>query len=141
MKINRLIFLFIVVFGLGCSSENPKLVEANEIHLANTSLFLILESKLDSLQKIEMPVNQKNEFQMLRSEIMALEENMVEVPGFEHEHQHDGHNHRHETPINYTDYQTLAIQKEVNNELLKIRTKLDNFRLKSSAKANQKYLK
>jgi hypothetical protein len=50
------------------------------------------------------------------------------VPGFEHEHHHEGHNHSHAAPINYTDDQILAIQKEVKSELLKIKAKVENFK-------------
>jgi hypothetical protein len=68
------------------------------------------------------------DIQNLMHELEGLEENMVEVPGFEHEHHHEGHNHSHETPINYTDDQILAIQKEVKSELLKIKVKVENFK-------------
>jgi hypothetical protein len=126
MKISRLFYLFVVT--LGCSSPKVELTEANIIHLQNAALFENLENKLDSLQKIGTHESQSKDLQNLKHELSELEENMVEVPGFEHKHQHEGHNHSHETPINYTDDQILAIQKEVKSELLKIKTKVENFK-------------
>lgn len=61
--------------------------------------------------------------QKCRIELKALKESVIEVPGYEHKHQHDGHNHRNELPINYTDEQILAIQKEVKFELEKLNMK------------------
>jgi predicted nucleic acid-binding Zn-ribbon protein len=126
MKISRLFYLFVVT--LGCSSPKVELTEANKIHLENAALFEVLENKLDSLHKVGTRENLKMDIQNLMHELEGLEENMVEVPGFEHEHHHEGHNHSHETPINYTDDQILAIQKEVKSELLKIKVKVENFK-------------
>lgn len=126
MKISRLIYLFVVM--LGCSRPKAELTEANKIHLENAAIFEVLENKLDSLQKIRTNETQNNDLQNLNHELKELEENMVEVPGFEHEHHHEGHNHSHETPINYTDDQILAIQKEVKSELLKIKNRIEHFK-------------
>ncbi len=105
-----------------------ELTEANKIHLENADLFEVLENKLDSLQKIGIKETLNKDLQNLKQELEELEENMVEVPGFEHEHHHEGHNHSHGTPINYTDDQILAIQKEVKSELLKIKAKVEYFK-------------
>lgn len=126
MKISRLFYLFVV--PLGCSSPKVELTEANKIHLENTAIFEVLENKLDSLQKIRTNETQNKDLQNLKHELEELEENMVEVPGFEHEHHQEGHNHSHEAPINYTDDQILAIQKEIKSELLKIKTKVEKFK-------------
>lgn len=126
MKISRLFYLFVVT--LGCSSPKVELTEAKKIHLENANLFEGLENKLDSLHKVGTRENLKMDLQNLKNELGELEENMVEVPGFEHEHHHEGHNHSHETPINYTDDQILAIQKEIKAELLKIKTKVEKIK-------------
>ncbi|OYU92583.1 MAG: hypothetical protein CFE21_23235 [Bacteroidetes bacterium B1(2017)] len=126
MKISRLFYLFVVM--LGCSNPKAELTEANKIHLENAVIFEVLESKLDSLQKIRTNETQNRNLQNLRQELEKLEEYMVEVPGFDHEHRHEGHNHNHETPIKYTDDQILAIQKEVKSELLKIKIRIENFK-------------
>lgn len=126
MKISRLFYFFVVT--LGCSSPNVELTEANKIHLENAAIFEVLENKLDSLQKIRTYETQNRDLQNLKHELEELEENMVEVPGFEHEHHHEGHNHSHAAPINYTDNQILAIQKEIKSELLKIKAKVENFK-------------
>lgn len=126
MKISRLFYLFVVM--LGCSSPKVELTKANKIHLENAAIFEVLENKLDSLQKIRTNETQNADLQNLNHELKELEENMVEVPGFEHEHHHEGHNHSHAAPINYTDDQILAIQKEVKSELLKIKAKVENFK-------------
>lgn len=126
MKITRLFYFFVVT--IGCSSPNIKLTEANKIHLENAAIFEVLENKLDSLQKIRTYETQNRDLQNHKQELEELEEYMVEVPGFDHEHHHEGHNHSHETPINYTDDQILAIQKEVKSELLKIKTKVEKLK-------------
>lgn len=126
MKISRLFHLFVVI--LGCSSPKAELIEANKIHLENAAIVEVLKNKLDSLQKTRTNETQYMDLQNLKHELEELEENMVEVPGFEHEHHHEGHNHSHASPINYTDDQILAIQKEVKSELLKIKTKIENFK-------------
>ena len=126
MKISRLFSLFVVT--LGCSSPKVELIEANKIHLENAAIVEVLENKLDSLQKTRTNETQYMDLQNLKHELEELEENMVEVPGFEHEHHHEGHNHSHETPINYTDDQILDIQKEVKSELLKIKIRIENFK-------------
>lgn len=126
MKISRLFYLFVVT--LGCSSPKVELTEANKIHLENTAIFEVLENKLDSLQKIRTYETQNKDLQNLKQYLEELEENIVEVPGFEDEHHHEGHNHSHGTPINYTDDQILAIQKEIKSELLKIKTKVEKFK-------------
>lgn len=121
MKISRLYFLFVVT--LGCSSPTAELTEANKIHSENAAIFEVLESKLDSLLKISTNDSQKKGLHNFKQELSRLEENMLEVPGFEHEHRHEGHGHHHGTPVNYTDEQIFAIQKEVQSELLKIKPK------------------
>ncbi|MDP1816260.1 MAG: hypothetical protein Q8K92_17550 [Leadbetterella sp.] len=126
MKISRLFYLFVVI--LGCSRPKAELTEANKIHLENAAIFEDLENKLDSLQKIRTNETQNRDLQNLKQELEELEEYMVEVPGFDHEHYHEGHNHSHATPINYTDDQILAIQKEVKSELLKIKIRIENFK-------------
>jgi hypothetical protein len=126
MKISRLFYLFVVI--LGCSSPKAELTEANKIHLENAAIFEVLENKLDSLQKIHTNETQNRDLQNLKQELEKLKEYMVEVPGFDHEHHHEGHNHSHETPINYTDDQILAIQKEVKSELLKIKNRIEHFK-------------
>jgi hypothetical protein len=126
MKISRLFYLFVVT--LGCSSPKVELTEANKIHLGNAAIIEVLENKLDSLKKIGTNETQNKEIQNLMHELGELEENMVEVPGFDHEHHHEGHTHSRETSINYTDDQILAIQKEVKSELFKIKAKIENFK-------------
>jgi hypothetical protein len=126
MKISRLFYLFVVM--LGCSNPKAELTEANKIHLENAVIFEVLENKLDSLQKIHTNETQNRDLKNLMQELEKLEEYMVEVPGFDHEHRHEGPNHNHDTPINYTDDQILAIQKEVKSELLKIKIRIENFK-------------
>lgn len=126
MKISRLFYLFVVI--LGCSRPKAELTEANKIHLENAAIFEDLENKLDSLQKIRTNETQNRDLQNLKQELEELEENMVEVPGFDHEHHHEGHTHSHAAPINYTDDQILAIQKEVKSELLKIKIRIEIFK-------------
>lgn len=68
----------------------------------------------------------------IKADLESWEENLVVVPGMEHDHEHEGHNHEghdhkhdHKPAPDVTPEQMLDIQKEIKKNIEAIKTELD----------------
>ena len=127
----RSIFLFVVLCTVAaCQSPqtSDELKQAGEIHLQALALSAQLENSLDSLgQTTTVP---PDSLAAWKRELEAWEENLVEVPGLEHEHDHDheGHDHHHEAAPNITDADMLKVQKEALRQLQALQIRIPDNR-------------
>lgn len=128
----RSVFLFPVLCAVAaCQSPqtSDELKKAGEIHLQALALSAQLENYLDSLgQTTTVP---PDSLAAWKRELEAWEENLVEVPGLEHEHDHDheGHDHHHhEAAPNITDADMLNVQKEALRQLQALQIRIPSNR-------------
>jgi len=77
-----------VLTACGPSQTDPKLEDANRLHLEALAISDSLESLISQ--------SEGTRWDSLRQLHEAWEASLVEVPGFEHDHDHDhGHDHDH----------------------------------------------
>lgn len=127
-------YIFILTSGIFCtlwscqsasdSTQNPILIEANEVHQEAVSWQKIAEQKLDSLESAAGDSVAKMRITQLKMEVEAWEQTLFEVPGFEHT-DHSGHDHHHhnEAP-QVTPEQMLLIQKEARDTIKELVKKM-----------------
>ena len=127
-------YIFILTSGIFCtlwscqsasdSTQNPILIEANEVHQEAVSWQKIAEQKLDSLESAAGDSVAKMRATQLKMEVEAWEQTLFEVPGFEHT-DHSGHDHHHhnEAP-QVTPEQMLLIQKEARDTIKELVKKM-----------------
>ena len=100
--------------------NDPVLEEAYQLHVEAIQIQQEVEPKLDSLVKLDSV-----RFDSIRMAFKTWEENLVEVPGFEHDHDHHGHDHHHHdhgpSQPEVTPQQMKAIQNESLQNIKKIK--------------------
>ena len=111
---NKLIsggILWAVILAAGCGSHptDPQLEQAFQFHQQAIDVNKAIQEQLQSADQYDPKTN------ALRQRLAVWEENLVEVPGFEHEHDHGGahhHHHHHNSGPEVTPEHMLNIQKE-----------------------------
>jgi len=106
MKNILIILSILFITACGAKKIDPLMAEAAAVHEESMQLFHELEDLLKELEQ-----NENIEVQAIANIKIALqewEENLVEVPGYEHAHDHDAHAHHH----HHHDQQKLKISAE-----------------------------
>lgn len=116
MNLIRPIFLLAIsLTAAACTGEekkSPQLIEANRLHLEAIKISKELESKLESLSSGAGSDARKSQIDSLKNLIEMWEENVVEVPGFAHEHDHGHGAHEHKSAPPMTDESMLDYQRQ-----------------------------
>lgn len=123
-KLTRPIVLGIVASTLwcGCQSSEPSdtLKQAHEAHQEAMAIYAQSRKLLDSL-KAAQPDNEVllARLDSVSKTLTVWEENLWEVPGFEHSHDHDheGHAHHHTSAPSMTDASMLEYQLEAKKAI------------------------
>lgn len=127
-----LLAIFLTTFSCNRRGENsPQLIEANRLHLEAIEISKQLEQNLDNLSMRAKDDVEKSEIDSLKNLIEVWEENLIEVPGFPHDHAHEAHSHEHKTAPPMTDESMLDYQRQSREaivELKEVITKLDSLR-------------
>ena len=124
----KLVFiLFIVHSGCGPSKIDPKLQEAFEIHKQSLNIAKKTEAILSKI-----PSDDGNRLK-LELELKEWNENLIEIPGFEHHHHSENcKHHHHRTQLELSPDHMLAIQNELQdsvNSIFQRVLKLDEVKL------------
>ncbi len=95
------------------------MAEAAAVHEEAMKLFHELEDLLKQLEQNEnIPTEAVEEIKLSLHE---WEENLVEVPGYEHAHDHEAHGHHHHhhdhKKLDVTAEEMLALQKELRENI------------------------
>lgn len=97
----RLIILgFLLILFTSCQdgASTQDHEEAFQLHQVALATFDTLTQELESMIPDSLPPEQYQQWQALQDAGADWEANLVEVPGFEHDHHHDhggGHHHDH----------------------------------------------
>lgn len=114
------------IFLISCfggHKHDPILTEAFEIH--NQSLAISKEAR-NALDKITDSDSIKLQ---LESRLAQWNENIIEVPGFEHHHDHShdhGHHHHNHSTLELLPTDMLRVQKEFLDSIRIIHTEIQN---------------
>ena len=119
------IFTLSIFFSscFGGHKHDPILTEAFEIH--NQSLAISKEAR-NALDKITDADLIKLQFE---SRLAQWNENIIEVPGFEHHHDHNhdhGHHHHNHSTLELLPTDMLRVQKEFLDSIRIIHTEIQN---------------
>ncbi len=123
----RMVLLWVLTACSGAG--DPTLEEAAEIHNEASAIGQEVQarlSRLDSLVKAGAVVSEsrKKEISALTSDLRQWEDNLFEVPGYEHKHKEDGHHHHHEKSPDLPADKVLDIQKEIHRTIVSLRGRL-----------------
>lgn len=124
MKLHPATIFMISIFFISClggHKHDPILTEAFEIH--NQSLTISKEAR-NALDKIADSDSIKLH---LASRLAQWNENIVEVPGFEHHHDHNhdhGHHHHNHSTLELLPTDMLRVQKEFLDSIRVIHTEI-----------------
>ncbi|MEM9987282.1 MAG: hypothetical protein AAF804_19485 [Bacteroidota bacterium] len=95
----RYLFLISLLGLIACENNkpDPQLVQAFEVHQNSLVIYDSLINELRTLKSQPLGPEQKDELNQLAKSGAQWEEQLVEVPGFEHAegHDHGGHDHDH----------------------------------------------
>jgi hypothetical protein len=109
-------FLLLIFFLASCSESNTQsqtLVEAHQIHLECLDLEEKLKTSILHLDSVALNKNDvviKTKVDSLKGLLDEWHNNLIEVPGFEHEH-HNHEHHEHKPIPKMTDASMLEYQK------------------------------
>jgi hypothetical protein len=128
------IFICLIIAGLSACHDDQKeqlLKEAFGYYSESDRIHLIVETKLDSLEKVvitqKLPATDSLSLRVtaLKSEFKAWQETFFEVPGYEHAHTtEDHHHHEHKTMPDLTPGQMVSVQKEILDHIQNINIQL-----------------
>ena len=131
------LFICLVLLFVGCSNSkqpDPLLEEANEYHLKAMAVYK------EVVEKIEKETIDSTALAQLQDRLKTWDNNLIEVPGFEHthdhghdhdhddhDHDHEGHDHDHGAPVKVTPEHMRNIQKEFLDSIQVIQKDLEVF--------------
>ncbi len=105
-----IVFTLTLVFFscLGGHKHDPVLTEAFEVHKQSLAMAKEVRSRLDNIS------NTDSSRIHLESRLAQWNENIIEVPGFEHhhEHGHDHHHHHNHSSLELMPTDMLNVQNE-----------------------------
>ncbi len=125
--------------------ENPQLKEAAAIHNEAHEIMESIEPEMASLDSLQSQLANKKiavtdtaavasaiaDLGKVKTDFKAWEENLVTVPGVEHEHEHEHkegdhehHHHEHKKAPDVAPEQHLEIQKEIKKNIEQIQSEL-----------------
>jgi hypothetical protein len=121
------VWIFLLLIACQQATTSEDLRQAGEIHLQSLAVADDLEAALDSLEQSgALPLDT---LAALKRDLEAWEENLVEVPGLEHEHAHEGHDHHHhEAAPSISDAEMLQVQQEALRQLRALETRVQSFK-------------
>jgi hypothetical protein len=126
------LILLLSVLAFSCSKspkDNPKLVEANKIHLEAVEIQELVEKKiktLDSLNAISKDAVLKDKIENSKKLFEEWKASMIEIEGFEHHHDHEGHHHDHKPAPEMTDDSMIDYQKNTKKAIEELNLEIDN---------------
>jgi hypothetical protein len=116
--------LVVISALLSCQSAGPSstLKEANEVHQASIMIHKDCTKVLDSLKIVhDGNVAVLTKLDSLTAVLTTWEENLWEVPGFEHDHDHNHQGHHHTPAPSMTDASMLEYQLEARKAVEEVK--------------------
>ncbi len=140
--------------------ESPQLKEAAAIHNEAHEIMESIEPEMASLDSLQSQLSNKKiavtdtaavaaaiaSLDKVKMDFKAWEENLVTVPGVEHDHEHehehkDGehehHHHEHKKAPDATPEQHLEIQKEIKKNIEQIQSELKSAKTQAESLLKQ----
>lgn len=138
----RILILGILVLSFACSDKkqmSEDLQQAFELHKEAIEIRQMTQDQVDHLKAntdslfVKMYIK---DLQSISRSLVAWDEQLVEVPGFEEEHDHSGHNHSgHDHDHHHRDAhpeltpkQHLEVQQHLLEEIKAIAIQIDNIK-------------
>lgn len=135
----KILFLALATCLFSCEEkENPALIEARAIHGEAHEIMESVEVIVDQSDSLINILNAQKatskydaaidstvaDIQKAKADFATWEENLVDVPGFAHEHHEhkegEHHHHDHKKSPDLSPEQLLEVQKETKKEIVRI---------------------
>jgi len=140
MKYLKPLFVAIVILACSDSREDAQLKESFEIHEKSVAIYEELKNDLEKLNSNlsevlnEQDTIMQDTLKQFQLDFKDWESNLIEVPGFEHDHDHSGHDygdhdhHHHDDNPNLTPEMMLEVQKHLYVEIMNLKSRLKKYK-------------